>query len=271
MKTTRLAVLGVAIAAGGAAAWLMNSGSAPQSVVQVISDAPAPPSVNLTEVLVAAVDLPLGQSIRPGDLRWQAWPSEILTPGYVTRSSRPQALEEETGALVRGAFLSGEPVRPEKLIRADGKGFLAAVLPAGMRAMAITIDTRGANSAGGFILPNDRVDVIRTYRDETASRQSGSETMLTETLLANIRVLAIGQNVQERNGEKVVSGETATLELTPSQSETIALAQRTGQLSLALRSLADSAQKAEPQKIEEKSENSLTVVRYGVAQQNPKN
>ena len=113
---------------------------------------------------------------------------------------------------------------------------MSAILPSGMRAVAISIDTRGATSAGGFILPNDRVDVIHTVQ---AASESGANPAISEIILTNIRVLAIGQNVQERNGEKVVTGETATLELTPAQAEKVVLAQKVGQLSLALRSIAD--------------------------------
>jgi pilus assembly protein CpaB len=266
MKTARIAVLGIAIAAGGTAAYMMNNGPAPQTIIQTV---PAAVTTNTVDVLVAAAELPLGQTIKMGDLRWQAWPAESVSHGYVLRSAKPAALEEEIGSLVRSAFLLGEPIRSEKLIHTDGKGFLSAILPSGMRAMAITIDTRGANSAGGFILPNDRVDILRTYRDEEASRAGSGDSMITETLLPNIRILAIGQNIQERNGEKVVTGETATLELTPAQSEAVTLAQRTGQLSLALRSLAD-ANEVKEKKPEEKTDNALTVVRYGVSRQSPK-
>jgi pilus assembly protein CpaB len=154
-------------------------------------------------------------------------------------------------------MLGAEPIRREKLIKTDGTGFLSAVLPAGKRAIAISTDSRGANTAGGFILPNDHVDVIRTYRDEgTGSR---SESYSSETILRNVRVLAIGQNVQERNGEKVVIGETATLEVDPGQVETVAQAQKTGSLSLALRSLKDVGEVARPAE-----DGAMTLVRYGV-------
>src|SRR3954462_8938948 len=140
---------------------------------------------------------------------------------------------------------------------------MSAILPSGMRAVAISIDNRGATSAGGFILPNDRVDVIRTSRIGDDSNAA----VTSETILTNIRVLAIGQNVQEHNGEKVVTGETATLELMPAQAEVVTLAQKTGQLSLALRSLADAHQDT-PR--EERADQALTVVRYGVPKQAPK-
>ena len=138
-----------------------------------------------------------------------------------------------------------------------------------MRAVAISIDSRGASSAGGFILPNDRVDIIRTFRDDESSRAGGVDVHMSETILTNIRVLAIGQNIQERNGEKVVTGETATLELTPAQAEMITLAQKIGHLSLALRSLADANQTQDAPR-SDRAESALTVVRYGVAKQSPK-
>ncbi|HVL74271.1 MAG TPA: Flp pilus assembly protein CpaB, partial [Beijerinckiaceae bacterium] len=170
-----------------------------------------------------------------------------------------------TGSIARSSFLSGEPIRREKLIKASGSGFMSAILPSGMRAVAISIDTRGATSAGGFILPNDRVDVIRTFRDQDASGGTGSEVHLSETILTNIRVLAIGPHIQERNGEKVVTGETATLELSPAQAELVTLAQKVGQLSLALRSLADAHETGERR--EARDEGGLTIVRYGVPRQ----
>ena len=121
-----------------------------------------------------------------------------------------------------------------------------------------------AKTAGGFVLPNDRIDVIRTGRDDDAVRARQAETFIAETILQNIRVLAIGQNVQERNGEKVIVGETATLELDPKQAELITLAQRTGELSLVLRSLADAGKTAETPILREEA--GLTIVRYGVSQ-----
>jgi pilus assembly protein CpaB len=130
-----------------------------------------------------------------------------------------------------------------------------------MRAVAISTDSRGANTAGGFILPNDRVDVINTLRSEGGATGGSSET-----LLRNIRVLAIGQNIQERNGEKVVIGETATLEVDPGQVETLIQAQKTGTLSLALRSLKDAGEIIPPGQ----AENAMTFVRYGVSSKSVK-
>jgi pilus assembly protein CpaB len=255
MKVARIIVLGVALAAGGGAALMMRGGSKPAQVAQ---PAPALPKV---EVLVASADLPLGQAIKAENLRWQAWPEETAGP-LIKKSETPGAADELSGSVVRNPILAGEPIRREKLIKGNG-GYMSAILPTGMRAVAISIDNRGASSAGGFILPNDRVDVISTVQVQSDGA-SGAAT--SEIILTNIRVLAIGQNVQERNGEKVVTGETATLELSPAQSEMVVLAQKVGQLSLALRSIADVNETGTPAR-EERS--TLQIIRYGVQQQAP--
>jgi pilus assembly protein CpaB len=264
MKPARLAVLGIAILAGGAAAFMLGGGEppAPPRIVEVAAPA------STVDVLVAAADIPMGQGLKAPDLRWLAWPADSVPSAVIRRSEFPNAVEETAGSIARTNFFGGEPIRREKLIKADGGGFMSAILPAGMRAVAMSIDTRGASSAGGFILPNDRVDIIRTYRDEESSRSGGVDVIMSETILTNIRVLAIGQNIQERNGEKVVTGETATLELTPAQAETIALAQKIGQLSLALRSIADANQVQDAPRVER--DNALTIVRFGVSKQSAK-
>jgi pilus assembly protein CpaB len=267
MKPARLAVLGIALAAGSGAAFLMSGGDPPPTPPPPRVEAPPAP---ITEVLVAGADLPMGHVLQAADLRWQAWPDAALAAGYLARRTNPKALDETVGASVRSSFLAGEPIRTQKLVRPES-GFMAAILPPGMRAVAIVTDSRGTNSAGGFILPNDRVDVIRTFRDETSSRASNSEVQLSQTILTDIRVLAIGQLIQEKNGTNVVTGETATLAVTPAQAETLALAQKVGALSLALRSLADAGQpdaalQADASRTQT-PDSALTVVRFGVARQ----
>ncbi|KQP85440.1 Flp pilus assembly protein CpaB [Methylobacterium sp. Leaf113] len=261
MKPARLAVLAIALLAGGGAALLISGDDQP--AVQPAAVVP-PPVVAMTDVLVAAAELPMGQNIQAPDLRWQPWPSEAVTTGYITRENAPKGMEEIVGSIARSSFLAGEPIRPQKLARSDG-GFMAAILPTGMRAVAINIDTAGSNTAGGFILPNDHVDIIRTYRDEDSARGT-TDTQLSETLLQDVRVLAIGQVVQEKNGNTVVTGQTATLALTPGQAETVTLAQKVGQLSLSLRSLVDSGRSADAN-VDGRPETALTVVRFGVAKQ----
>jgi pilus assembly protein CpaB len=264
MKPARLVVLVIAVGSAGAAALLMSSRSDTKAPTVVESTAP----VRTVDVLLASSDLPIGQRLRAQDLKWQSWPQDYAPAGAIVRASAPGALEELSGSIARQSFIGGEPIRREKLIKADGSGFMSAILPSTMRAVAISIDTRGATSAGGFVLPNDRVDVIRIFRDDEASRTGGGDVQVAETILHNIRVLAIGQAVQERSGEKVVTGETATLEVTAGQAEALTLAQKVGTLSLALRSITDAGEAGAP--TEERSDAAMTIVRHGVAKQVPK-
>lgn len=267
MKRAQIVVLGIAVAAGLGAMY-MASGSPPPPPPEQPQVVVAPaPTVRTTEVLVASVEVPMGRTLSERELRWQEWPADSVPPGLITRRDGPQAMGEIAGSIARSQILAGEPIRRERLIRSDGGGFMSAILPAGKRAVAISIDTRGASSAGGFILPNDRVDVLRTFRDESGGAQA-AESQITETILTNVRVLAIGKNVQtDGQGNSFVDGETATLELTPAQAETVILAQRVGHVSLALRSLAD----AEVTEDDERGANraGLTVVRFGVPRQTP--
>jgi len=263
MKPARLAVLAIAVLAAGAAVFLVQRiNQAPAPIV--VEKEPEPVRAPTNQVLVAAGDLSLGQTIQDGDVAWQPWPVEAMNGAYI-KEGGDKTKADIVGSIVRSPFSSGEPIRSDKLIKGGNAGFMSAILPSGKRAVAISIDTRGASTAGGFILPNDHVDVIRTYRDDEASRASGTEVQVSETVLTNVRVLAIGQNVQEKNGEKVVIGETATLELNPREAELVVLAQRVGQLSLALRSLADSRDKSGEGSSERDS--STAVIRYGVQTQ----
>ncbi len=261
MKTARVAVIGVALVAGLAAAFLAR---------QLLNrPEPAPlaagPAVESTDVLVASRDLPMGSALDTSALRWQTWPKSGISGSYVTREAKPAADTELAGSIARTSFVAGEPINEAKLIRSD-RGFMSAILPAGHRAVAtaITADT----SAGGFILPNDRVDVIMTRKLEN---NGGPERFSTETVLSNVRVLAIDQTIGEKDGEKVVVGQTATLELSGDQAQILAVAQQMSQkLTLALRSLADASASSDPDAthlIQNSSRNGVRIVRNGVTQQ----
>lgn len=258
MKPARLLILGTALAAGIGAAFMVASSKPPQP--RIVRQAP----VKTDGVLVAAKTLPLGSVIQPGDLKWENWPKAHVPPGVIRKSTTPQALADYKGALVRAPLGVGEPVYPDRLVKAGTASFLSAILPSGMRAVAINIDHQGSTTAGGFILPNDHVDVIHTFEDKAAARAGVPDPMVSETLLRNVRVLAIGQNIQEHNKERVVVGSNATLELTPGQVDTILRAQRVGQLSLSLRSLADSKTTSKDPATDDDRSNGMTIVRYGI-------
>jgi pilus assembly protein CpaB len=259
MKAARLVVLTVAIAAGGVAAMLAGRSEKPPEVK--VEPAPKAPSV---EVLVAKTDIGMGQTVTPGDVQWQDWPISAATGNFIRKKDQPNAIETLSGSIARAPFVGGEPIRDAKLVNAKGSGFMAAILPTGMRAIATQISPE--TGAGGFILPNDHVDVILTRRQTDADKASGGgDSHSSEIILSNVRVLAIDQNVEEKNGQKVVVGKTATLELTPSQTETLALSQQLGSLSLALRSITDATKDA-PKTDENPNNrrNGVNVVRFGV-------
>ncbi|HEX3497070.1 MAG TPA: Flp pilus assembly protein CpaB [Methylocella sp.] len=239
MKIARLAVLGTALVAGIGAAILASESKQPAIA--------APPPPLLTDgVLVAAKELNFGVVVDESDLRWEDWPKDHIPEGLVRKSVSPGGIEELRGSIVRSNFAAGEPLKRDRLVKGPHSGFLASVLSKGNRAVAINIDAQGSSTAGGFILPNDRVDVIHIFQDQGAARNGIANSFVSQTILTNIRVLAIGQNYQEKNGERVISGANATLELTPFQAETIVLAQRAGQLSLILRSMTDANAAVEP-------------------------
>jgi pilus assembly protein CpaB len=260
MKTNRIVVLGVAVVSGLIAmALIMSSGSeTPVEQRTAAPEAPAAPQIELEGVLVAQREIPLGTIVSENDVTWVEWPRQFAGPGSIRRSEDPGAIETLKGAVARVAFFHGEPIRREKLVKGGNMGFLSALIPSGSRALAINIDSSGGTSAGGFILPNDRVDLIKTV--------GGSDGTESDTILTNIRVLAIGQNVEEKNGERIVTGSNATLEVTPSQAETITAAQRGGQITLALRSMLDmqTTKKANVD-ASDSGEKNLTVVRFGAS------
>jgi len=258
MKAARLVVLGIAVAAGGLAAFLAGGfgGSAPPPP-------PPAPKIATTDVLVAAKDLGIGTALTAQDLQWQTWPASAANPAFIRKNDHPDALAQFVGAIVRVPMAAGEPVRENKLIRGKGSGYMAAILPSGMRAYSTEISAE--SGAGGFILPNDRVDVILSHRDRESEKATGVEAHVSETILTDIRVLAIDQLVQEKEGQRVVVGKTATLELTQRQAELLAAARQTGSLSLTLRSLVDATQKQAAQELPRTRREHLNTIRFGVS------
>ena len=217
---------------------------------------PAPPQPVTDAVLVAARELSFGAVISDADMRWDPWPKDHVPAGVIVQSAQPRAMDDVRGAIVRSNLLAGEPLRTDRLVKGANSGFLSAVLPGGSRAVAIDLTDQGKSAAGGFILPNDRVDVIRTFHPDDAPNAFASET-----ILRNIRVLAIGQSVQEKQAERTVIGSTATIEVTPDQAEKVILAQRTGMLTLTLRSMTDSSKEETVKPVEQPQ--GMTIIRFG--------
>ncbi len=232
MRVARIVVLGVAVSAGGLAFMLAGRAPAPAPVTIIKQE------TNLVDVLVAKTDLGIGRAVSSDDLAWQPWPLAAAGPLFIRRTTRPNAIEELKGSVARAPFVAGEPMREQKLVKAGNAGFMSAILPSGMRAISTEISAE--TGVGGFILPNDHVDVLLTRRDADAQRTGGSDGFISERILKGVRVLAIDQQVEEKGGQKVVVGKTATLELTPRQTQTLAVSRQRGTLSLALLSLADS-------------------------------
>jgi pilus assembly protein CpaB len=256
MNNARVVVLAIAIGAGGIAAYLARGSDDQPAPAQPVAQLPT------VDILVAKSDIALGHSVKPDDLQWQTWPAATASNSFISRASKADAIKEITGSIARSPFIAGEPIREQKLVKADGSGFMAAILPAGYRAISTEISPE--TGAGGFILPNDRVDVILTKRDKGSDR-GGPDGPHSEIILSNIRVLAIDQAPKEKDGSSSLVGRTVTLELKPEQAETLARSRQSGSLTLALRSIADVNATDKPDEQSNRRGENLNVVRYGVA------
>ena len=256
MNTARIVVLAVALGAGGIAAYLASGSDN--------KPAPAEPVVQLptVDILVAKSDIGLGQTLKTEDLQWQTWPAATASSTFVRRGEHPDATKQMVGSIARAPFIAGEPIREQKLVRADGSGFMAAILPTGMRAVSTEISAE--TGAGGFILPNDRVDVILTRREKSPDSSAAQDLVVSVIILTNIRVLAIDQAPKEKDGQNAVVGKTVTLELKAEQTATLAAARQAGTLSLALRSITDVNVVENTPDLTAKRGDSVNIVRYGI-------
>lgn len=208
-------------------------GKKPEMQTEVIN------TVKTVEVLVAAKDIDVGEKLAAGSIVWKSWPQDNVLDAMITKDEKPDAdaVMAEYRAIIR--MFEGETINEKKLVDPKGGGFMSAVLPKGMRAISVAISDR--SSAGGFILPNDRVDVIITRKLSTPG--GGNQLVKSETVISNVRVLAINQTFRTaKEGEEVSmkGNETATIELTMQQAEIIARVESEGELSLALRSISES-------------------------------
>ena len=264
MNMQRLLILGLATLAAGAAAFLargfLGGGTA------TVSATPAP-MIATSEVLVASSAIQAGQALNPTLVHWQKWPKPSVDSSFITHDASPSIERAVTGTVARAPLVSGEPLSGTKIVHTDSAGFMAATLSPGMRAMSIPITTE--SGAGGFILPNDRVDLIMTEQVSDNPKRYGARIVL-----ANVRVLAVDQTIKQDKDQKVVLAKTATLELSPDQARAVERAQATGAISLALRPLSESnpavasLQHRPPATISsvpDDDSGSVTIIRYGIS------
>ncbi len=238
MSKMRVVILGLAAGSAVLAGLLAKGmiGGKPDTEVVEINNVP------MIEVLVASKDMAMGEKLIDSTVNWREWPKGNVTDAMITKNEQPDARDKLQSARARLPIFDGEPILEKKLILPDQSGFMSAILPKGMRAISVAISERSA--VGGFILPNDRVDVILTRKFDDLT--TGQKIVKSETVLTNVRVLAINQTYRQETGEDkvtVAEGKTATLELSPIQSEVVSMVESAGELSLALRSIAENGDK----------------------------
>ncbi len=227
MDIRKLVFLGVAIFLAGAIALSIRSAAKPNDAgeTKVAKELPS--------VLVAKVDLPAGSFVTPDQLAWQVWPSDSIVPTYLKKNEHKA--EDFSGSVVRSGLVAGEPITEAKLIKPNDRGFMSSVLNPGSRAVSVQVnETTGIS---GFVFPGDRVDVILTQSLSVPGEEGGKPRKASETILTNIRVLAVDQRTDNQKPEAKVA-KTATLEVTPKQAEMLALMSDLGRITLSLRSLA---------------------------------
>jgi pilus assembly protein CpaB len=257
MDRSRIIVLAVAAIAAGLVALIARSflgggTEAPKA-------APAPPQIAMSQVLVAASSLTPGAQLTLGSVRWEQWPKAAVDSSFITQATAPSIDKFVQGAVVRAPMMPGEPLTATKIVHGDSAGFMATMVTQGMRAVSISISTE--SGAGGFILPNDRVDVLCTQQLVDGHHWH------TATILKDVRVLAVDQTFESKD-TKTVLAKTATLELSPSQVELVEFAQASGTLSLDLRALGDSGSAAlaasENKNGDQPKSTEVAVFRYGI-------
>ena len=237
MNSKRILFLLIAvIVAGGTAmlarSWLQAERAA--MAAQLAGGKPVAEAPKTTlQVLVVKNAVRVGHILKPDDLRWQAWPQGSLPPTYIVEGKRP--ISDFVGAVVRLPFYAGQPLVENDIVMPGSRGFLAAVLRQGMRAVSLPLTA--TSGVSGFIYAGDRVDVLLTH--SVSFNEGKDQHNATETILRNARVIAIDQKADFVPGDKPEIAKNATLELTPKQAEIVTLGNKMGELSLALRSLQD--------------------------------
>jgi pilus assembly protein CpaB len=229
----RMLLLTAALALSLATAMIVRAwvSEARLSALQIGSPAEAPKQA-VTKILVATHGLPAGQFLKPDDLQWQNWPDDGLSASYIKEGTR--TLEDLVGTVVRAGIAAGEPITDDRLIKKGDRGFLSAVMAPDTR--AVTVQLQQNAGLGGLVLPGDHVDVVLTAA-LPSSTPNEPERRASQTVLEDIRVVAIDQKMSDMSNETVMA-RSATLEVTPKQAEILALVADMGKLSLTLRSIA---------------------------------
>ena len=262
MNPQRIIVLGLALVAAGGAAFLVRGMLGGSSTPQV--QAKTAPVIAMSEVLVANTNLAPGQALAVDQVRWEKWPSSSVDPSFITHAAGGNEADIVKGTVVRATILPGQPITQTAIVHGDASGFMAATLGDGMRAVSIAISTD--SGAGGFILPNDRVDVILTRKGDGRSKS------FAKTIMSNLRVLAVDQTYRQEKDTRTVVGKTATVEVSPEQAEVISAAVLSGSLSLALRPLSDgnvsSADDPAHKRRAAVYDGPVSVIRYGMSGEN---
>jgi len=244
MRARTLILVFLAILLAGGTAFLARNYLATERTKTIEEAKPLALAAPSKSVLVAHVDIKRGQILRAEDTSWQIWPEGGLDRNYIVLGGPPvpaRTPESFAGYVARNPISSGEPITDARVIKPGDRGFLAAVLRPGMRAISVPVTI--TSGIAGFIFPGDQVDLMLSYSVPAAVLGAGFEHKAVETVLRNIRVVAIDQRMESKAGE-AVPAHTATFEVTPKQSEVIALASRMGEMFLTLRSLVPTPQEA---------------------------
>jgi len=240
MRLRTILLLFVAIVLAGGTAVLARAWLAAQRAAEIAEASPLALPTPAKSVLVARAGIQRGQLLKPDDLIWQIWPEGVLDKNYVLLGTRTP--ESFAGSVARNPVSAGEPITDAKIVAPGNRGFLAAVLRPGMRAISVPVTVTSGIS--GFIFPGDQVDLLITHAVPVTAVPGGGgssyEHKASETVLHDVRVIAIDQRLETKAGEALIA-HTATLEVTPKQSEIIALAGEIGKLSLSLRSLVSAS------------------------------
>ncbi|MBF0130738.1 MAG: Flp pilus assembly protein CpaB [Alphaproteobacteria bacterium] len=238
MRPLTIILLVVALAVAGLTAFLAKRYLNQQSAAS--SQEAARRAATNKQILVAAVDLPIGRIIKETDIRWQDWPESMLNSKFVIRSGGEDARTRYIGSVVRSAFITGEPILPSRVFRGEGTGTMAGLLAPGMRAVSVELSL--AKEVSGFVFPGDRVDILVTYELKGGSAENVYK-FVSETILRDVRVVALDQTFtapkETKDGKGgSIKAKTVTLEVTDKQAETVAVAGTLGSFSLSLRSFA---------------------------------